>query len=73
MSARGGDQADWSEAYIIVNIEILSQRISPSGYSLIVWDEGGVIESAQINPFHHRAGHFEWCSEGQAVVDGVYS
>lgn len=40
-----------------MNIEILGERVSAGGYSLIVRDQGGVIEPLQINAFHHRICH----------------
>ena len=40
-----------------MNIEILDERVSAGGYSFIVRDQGGVIETVQINPFHHRICH----------------
>lgn len=40
-----------------MNVEILGEGVSAGGYGFIIRDEGGVIESAQVNPFHHRTGH----------------
>lgn len=40
-----------------MNVEVLSERISTGGYGFVIWDEGSIIESVQINPFRHRAGH----------------
>lgn len=60
-------QADWEESYLVMDIEILNEGIPTGGYSFIVWDEGGVIESVHVNPFHQRSRHIYCCwSEGKS-------
>lgn len=46
-------------AYIVVNIEILDQRIPTSRYRLIVRDLSRVVESVQVDSASHGARHHE--------------
>lgn len=55
-----------------MNIEILDERIPTGGYGFIVWDQGGVIESVQVKPFHHRIGHVvQRYSKGGSHVEAL--
>lgn len=47
------------QAYIVVNIEILDQRISTSRYRLIERDLSRVVESGQVDSVRRRARHGE--------------
>ena len=40
-----------------MNIEILDERVSAGGYGFIVGDQGGVVETVQVNPLHYRIRH----------------
>lgn len=37
-----------------MNVEILGERVSAGRYGFIVRDKGGIIQSVQVYPFHHR-------------------
>jgi len=43
--------------YLIVDIEVLSQRITARGYGFVVWHECCVIERIQVHPIHHGSRH----------------
>ena len=52
-------------SYLVMHIEILSQRVAAGRDGFIVRNLAGVIQSAQVDAVYHRCRHDGWSPQGR--------